>query len=76
MVLESFWQYFRCFCLFKESQEKQAALQKRVEELEEGLSKEQKGRKKDSHQAQELHLQLGNLVQQLAGLHQDMAQIL
>ncbi|XP_071795274.1 homer protein homolog 2-like isoform X1 [Asterias amurensis] len=60
----------------QESQEKQAALQKRVEELEEGLFKEQKGRKKDSHQAQELHLQLGNLVQQLAGLHQDMAQIL
>ncbi|XP_038076742.1 homer protein homolog 2-like isoform X2 [Patiria miniata] len=60
----------------QDSKEAQATLQKRVEELQERLKREQSGRQHDTHRAQQLHSQLGNLIQELSGMHQDMAEIL
>ncbi|XP_022097380.1 homer protein homolog 2-like isoform X2 [Acanthaster planci] len=60
----------------QDSKEAQSTLEKRVEELQDRLSREQSGRQHDTHRAQQLHSQLGNLIQDLSGLHQDMAEIL
>ena len=60
----------------QDAKDTQATLQRRVDELEDRLSREQSGRQHDTRRAQQLHSQLGNLIQELSGMHQDMAEIL